>query len=90
MSNPVQNMGSNVGQARYREDANKASPGQGLVMTEAAEFRQYAKEALQWASKSKDEDEKQNLIGLACTLATAAFASQVKLASLTSVARAAD
>jgi hypothetical protein len=46
-------------------------------MTEAEEFRQYAEEAFICASTSKDEYEKQALMELACTWATAAFASQL-------------
>ena len=46
-------------------------------MTEANEFRQYAKEALQCASESKDENEKLSFIELADTWAQAAIASQV-------------
>jgi hypothetical protein len=46
-------------------------------MTESAKLRRYAKEALRWASKSKDQAEKQHLIGLACMLATAAAASEL-------------
>jgi hypothetical protein len=46
-------------------------------MSEADEFRQYAKEAMQCASKSKDENEKLGLIELASTWAKAAVASQM-------------
>jgi hypothetical protein len=46
-------------------------------MTEANEFRQYAKEALQCASEAKDENEKRSLIELASTWAQAAIASQM-------------
>ena len=45
-------------------------------MTEANEFRQYAKEALQCASESKDEKEKLSFIDLADTWSRAAIASQ--------------
>lgn len=45
-------------------------------MTEAEEFRRYAEEAFICASTSKDECEKQTLMELACTWATAAIASQ--------------
>jgi hypothetical protein len=40
-------------------------------MTEANEFRQYAKEALQCASESNDEHERLNFIDLADTWARA-------------------
>jgi hypothetical protein len=46
-------------------------------MTEADEFRRYAEEALQWAAKSKDENEKLGLIELASTWAKAAVASRM-------------
>ncbi len=46
-------------------------------MTEANEFWQYAKEALQCASESKDENEKLNFIDLADTWARAAAASHL-------------
>jgi len=46
-------------------------------MTEANEFRQFAKEALQCASESKDENEKLSFIDLASTWARAATASQM-------------
>jgi hypothetical protein len=41
-------------------------------MANANEFRQYAEEALEWASQSKTEEEKRSLIELACTWARAA------------------
>jgi hypothetical protein len=77
-------------QPHDQEDAIKASLNRARVMTEAEEFRRYAEEALQWASKSKDETEKKNLTDLACTLATAAFAGQLKLVGLNAVSRAAE
>jgi hypothetical protein len=46
-------------------------------MTDANEFRQYAKEALQCASEAKNENEKQSFIELASTWAQAAITSQV-------------
>jgi hypothetical protein len=46
-------------------------------MTEANDFRQYAKEAFQCASEAKDENEKRSFIELAGTWAQAAIASQV-------------
>ena len=36
-------------------------------MTEAKLFRRYAKEAVHWASKVISENERRNLIDLACT-----------------------
>jgi len=45
-------------------------------MTEANLFRQYAKEAMHWASKVISEIEKQNLIDLAFTWAQAALISE--------------
>jgi hypothetical protein len=44
-------------------------------MTEADLFRQYAKEAMGSSSKSTSENEKQVLVGLACTWAQAALMS---------------
>jgi hypothetical protein len=46
-------------------------------MTKAEQFWRNAKEALQWASTSKDECEKRELIELAGTWARAAAASQL-------------
>lgn len=46
-------------------------------MTEANEFRQYAKEALRCASEAKDENEKLNFVELANTWAQAAIASEM-------------
>jgi hypothetical protein len=46
-------------------------------MTEANDFRQFAKEALQCAFESKDENEKLSFIELASTWARAAVASQM-------------
>jgi hypothetical protein len=51
-------------------------PNQEAVMTEANLFRQYTKEAMHWASKVISENEKQNLIDLACTWAQAALISE--------------
>jgi hypothetical protein len=47
------------------------SPNQEAVMTESSLFRQYAKEAMDWAS-----NEKQNLIDLVCTSSQAAWISE--------------
>ena len=44
-------------------------------MTEAENFRHYAKEAMQRSSKIKDETEKQTLIDVALTWTRAAMAS---------------
>jgi hypothetical protein len=49
------------------------SPNQEAVMTE---FRQYAKEAMDWASKVISENENQNLIDLVCTWSQAALISE--------------
>jgi hypothetical protein len=46
-------------------------------MIGAEEFRRNAEEALEWASQSKDEIEKRDLIELASTWAKAAIASQM-------------
>ena len=45
-------------------------------MTEADLFRQYAKEAMRSSSKSTNENEKRDLVGLACIWARAALASE--------------
>ena len=45
-------------------------------MTESDLFRQYAKEAMRAFSKSTNENEKQDLIGLACIWAQAALTSE--------------
>ena len=45
-------------------------------MTEANLFRQYANEAMRSSSKSADECEKRDLIGLACMWAQAALTSE--------------
>jgi hypothetical protein len=45
-------------------------------MTESDLFRQYAKEAMRSSSKSTDENEKRDLIGLACIWAQAALMSE--------------
>jgi len=45
-------------------------------MTEAAEFRVYAKEAMRESSKAKSIDEMRALSDLACTWAQAAEASE--------------
>jgi hypothetical protein len=45
-------------------------------MTEANEFWQFAKEAMQCAVQSEDENEKLNFIGLAHTWSRAALTSQ--------------
>jgi hypothetical protein len=44
-------------------------------MNDADLFRQYAKEALSGASKVTDENEKQDLVELACTWVQASLAS---------------
>jgi len=43
-------------------------------MSEAEQFRQYAEEAMRWASESITEEEERTLIDLACTWAQAAAA----------------
>jgi hypothetical protein len=45
-------------------------------MSEAKEFRQYAEEAMRWASESTIEEEKRILIDLACTWPQAAAESE--------------
>jgi hypothetical protein len=45
-------------------------------MSEADLFRQYAKEAMYGASTVAEENEKRNLIDLACTWVQAALASE--------------
>jgi hypothetical protein len=50
-------------------------------MSDADLYRQYAKEAMRWSSKVKDETEKQDLIDLAFTWAQAAMASERVLGS---------
>ena len=45
-------------------------------MSEADQFREYAQEALHWASQSTTEKEKRTLIELACTWAQAAAESE--------------
>jgi hypothetical protein len=45
-------------------------------MSKAEEFRQYAEEAVRWAGKSKDEQEKQALMDLARTWTEAATHSE--------------
>ncbi len=45
-------------------------------MTEANLFRQYAKEAMRSSSKSTNENEKRDLIGLACMWGQAALTSE--------------
>jgi hypothetical protein len=46
-------------------------------MSEASQFRQYAEEALRWATQSTTpEKEKRDLIELACTWARAAAESE--------------
>jgi hypothetical protein len=45
-------------------------------MTEADLFRRYAKEALRSSSKSTNENEKRDLVGLACIWAQAALTSE--------------
>ena len=49
------------------------SPNQEAVMTKSSLFRQYAKEAMDWASIA---NEKQNLIDLVCTWSQAAWISE--------------
>jgi hypothetical protein len=48
-------------------------------MSQADEFRQYAKEAMRWARQSKSETEKEALINLARTWAQAAFHSYTRI-----------
>jgi hypothetical protein len=50
-------------------------------MSDADLFRQYAKEAMNAASKSTSEDEGRALIDLACTWARAALLGQTVLGS---------
>ena len=50
-----------LGKALTSGRCRKGITAQGVVMTEANEFRQYAKEALQCASESNDEHERLNL-----------------------------
>jgi hypothetical protein len=45
-------------------------------MSETEQFRQYAEEAMRWASESITEEEERTLIDLACTWAQAAAASK--------------
>jgi hypothetical protein len=45
-------------------------------MTEADMFRRYAKEAMHSSSKSTNENERRNLVGLACIWAQAALTSE--------------
>ena len=45
-------------------------------MSEAEQFRQYAEEAMRWASESNTDEEKRTLIELACTWAQAAAESE--------------
>jgi hypothetical protein len=59
-----------------REDATSASPEQEIVMTDAADFRQYAKEALRDSSVATSESEKQTLTDIACIWAQAALSSE--------------
>jgi hypothetical protein len=42
-------------------------------MTKADQFREYAREAIQWSQRCQTEDEKQTLVHLASTWATAAL-----------------
>jgi hypothetical protein len=50
-------------------------------MTEADLFRQYAKEAMRSCCKSTNENEKRDLMDLACTWAQAALKSERVLGS---------
>ena len=45
-------------------------------MSEAEMFRQYAEEAMRWASESNTEQEKRALVGLVCTWTLAAPESE--------------
>jgi hypothetical protein len=45
-------------------------------MSEAAMFRQYAEEAMRWASESNTEQEKRTLMELVCTWTLAATESE--------------
>jgi hypothetical protein len=45
-------------------------------MSDADLFRQYAKEAMHWSSKTTSENEKRSLADLACTWAQAALMSE--------------
>jgi hypothetical protein len=50
---------------------------EGIKMTKADQFRQYAEEAMRWAFQSKTEKEKEAYIGLAHTWMQAAVHSGV-------------
>jgi hypothetical protein len=45
-------------------------------MSESDQFRQYAEEALLWATQSKTEEEKQLLLELVCSWTQAAVVSE--------------
>ena len=48
----------------------------GASKSEAAMFRQYAEEAMRWASESNTEQEKRTLMELVCTWTLAATESE--------------
>jgi len=50
-------------------------------MTKADQFREYAREAIQWSQRCQTEDEKQALVQLASTWATAALRCERTLIS---------
>src|SRR5579863_2302780 len=74
-----------AGSSRHRLPNNvgrqQGVSSQEAVMTEAHLLRQYAKEAMHSSSKSTNENEKRDLIDLACTWAQAALMSERVLAS---------
>ncbi len=53
----------------------------GAFMTEATQFRQYAREAMAWSHCFKDESQKRALIEVACTWAYAAVVSEKREAA---------
>jgi hypothetical protein len=57
------------------------SPKREAVMSEAELFRHYAREAARSSSQATSENEKQVLMGLACTWAQAALMSERVLGS---------
>jgi hypothetical protein len=63
-------------QAPQSEGRQQGAPSQEADMTEADLFRQYAKDAMRSSSQSTNENEKRDLLDLACTWAQAALMSQ--------------
>jgi hypothetical protein len=76
VSTSIQTDASSRHRFHNQEDANLSVPSQEAVMSEADLFRQYAEEAMRSSSKSTDENEKRDLIGLACIWAQAALMSE--------------